>query len=135
MQLIYRLRLAAKKVEGDRDFQAQMKEEPMLSLFQIPVLLTTLKEEKKEPNPEDEIVSIVENSVLEMEEEEEKKRKKKEKEKEEEEKEAKEKEAKEKEKEKEKEKKDEQPEEKLSVIPVEATFSTIPKADLSEEWW
>ena len=126
MQLIYRLRLAAKKVEGDRDFQAQMKEEPMLSLFQIPVLLTTLKEEKKEPNPEDEIVSIVENSALEMEEEEEKKRKKKEKEKEEEEKEA---------KEKEKEKKDEQPEEKLSVIPVEATFSTIPKADLSEEWW
>ena len=80
MQMIYRLRLAAKKVEGDRDFEAQMKEEPARSLFPIPGILSTLKEEKQkkeeELNPEEAIVSIVENTVLEMKEEEEKEKQK-----------------------------------------------------------
>ena len=121
MQMIYRLRLAAKKVKGDRDFQAQMKEEPARLLFPIPGILSTLKEEKKkqeELNPEDTIVSIVENSVLEMREEEEKE--------------------KEKEKEKDKQKAEEirnSEKEELSTQPSEVTSSTVPPVDLSEEWW
>ena len=115
MQMIYRLRLAAKKVKGDRDFQAQMKEEPARLLFPIPAILSTLKEEKKkqeELNPEDTIVSIVENSVLEMREEEEK--------------------------EKDKQKAEEirtSEKEELSTQPSEVTSSTVPPVDLSEEWW
>ena len=115
MQMIYRLRLAAKKVKGDRDFQAQMKEEPARLLFPIPGILSTLKEEKKkqeELNPEDTIVSIVENSVLEMREEEEK----------------------EKEKQKAEEIRNSEKEE-LSTQPSEVTSSTVPPVDLSEEWW
>ena len=115
MQMIYRLRLAAKKVKGDRDFQAQMKEEPARLLFPIPGILSTLKEEKKkqeELNPEDTIVSIVENSVLEMREEEER----------------------EKEKQKAEEIRNSEKEE-LSTQPSEVTSSTVPPVDLSEEWW
>lgn len=116
MQLIYRLRLAAKKVEGDRDFQAQMNEEPAPSLFQIPTILSTLKEEKeknkkkKDPSPEEEIESIVEKTVLEMKEEE-------------------------KPKEEKAEDAGDKANEELSANPSEATFSPIPPADLSEEWW
>ena len=119
MQLIYRLRLAAKKVEGDRDFQAQMNEEPAPSLFQIPTILSTLKEErekdnnkkkKKDPSPEEEIESIVEKTVLEMKEEE-------------------------KPKEEKTEDAGDKANEELSANPSEATFSPIPPADLSEEWW
>ena len=121
MQLIYRLRLAAKKVEGDRDFQAQMNEEPAPSLFQIPTILSTLKEEreknnnnkkkkKKDPSPEEEIESIVEKTVLEMKEEE-------------------------KPKEEKAEEAGDQANEELSANPSEATFSPIPPADLSDEWW
>ena len=116
MQLIYRLRLAAKKVEGDRDFQAQMNEEPAPSLFQIPTILSTLKEEKeknkkkKDPSPEEEIESIVEKTVLEMKEEE-------------------------KPKEENAEIAGDKANEQLSANPSEATFSPIPPADLSEEWW
>ena len=115
MQMIYRLRLAAKKVEGDRDFQAQMKEEPSRSLFPIPGILTTLKEEKKkeeEFNPEEAIVSIVEKTVLERKEEEEK------------------------EKEKAEESKIKNVEgEVTGDKPSEVTFTTIPPVDMSEEWW
>lgn len=116
MQMIYRLRLAAKKVEGDRDFQAQMKEEPARSLFPIPGILSTLKEEKQkkeeELNPEEAIVSIVENTVLEMKEEEEKEKQKAE-------------EIKNKNSEK----------EETSDKPSEVTFSPILPVDMSEEWW
>ena len=65
--LIYRLRLAAKKVEGDRNFAEQVKKESILPLLPIPLLQNREKEEPAksvEQQLEEEIAKAAERPVV-----------------------------------------------------------------------